>query len=69
MGKLERVIDALATGKRLEPKYHDHKLKGKLADIRECHIEPDWLLLYLHDHRQLVLLLIRTGTHSQLFHE
>ncbi|MBI1934135.1 type II toxin-antitoxin system YafQ family toxin, partial [Candidatus Peregrinibacteria bacterium] len=67
MGKLEQVIDMLAIGKRPEPKYHDHELQGKLAGIRECHIEPDWLLLYHRDHQQLVLVLIRTGTHSRLF--
>ncbi|MDO8648782.1 MAG: type II toxin-antitoxin system YafQ family toxin [Candidatus Peregrinibacteria bacterium] len=67
--KLEAVIDILATGVTLPGKYMDHELKGTLAGIRECHIGPDWLLLYTRDRPGLILILTRTGTHSRLFNE
>ena len=67
--KLDTVIDLLASGKILGGAYRDHALKGKLVGIRECHIEPDWLLLYQLDEGQLVLLLVRTGTHAKMLHE
>jgi mRNA interferase YafQ len=67
--KLEAVIGLLADGKTLGAEYRDHELKGELAGIRECHIAPDWLLLYKRDEGELVLLLIRTGTHAKMFGE
>ena len=53
----------------LEPKYKDPKLydNKKFKDCRECHIEPDWLLIYKTDNNQLILLLVETGSHSELF--
>ena len=51
----------------LPPEYSDHQLKGKYADYRECHIHPDWLLVYQKNKKELILLLIGTGTHSHLF--
>ena len=53
----------------LEPKYRDHKLydNKKFKDCRECHIEPNWLLIYKTDNNQLILLLVETGSHSELF--
>lgn len=53
----------------LEPKYRVHKLydNKKFKDCRECHIEPDWLLIYKTDNNQLILLLVETGSHSELF--
>lgn len=64
---MERVIQMLAEQKKLPPKYRDHELEGDYAGCRECHITPDWLLVYrIHD-GDLILLLTRTGTHSDLF--
>ena len=66
--QLEEVIDKLANQIELEPKYRDHQLIGDYKDFRECHIKPDWLLIYSIDDNELELLLFRTGTHSDLFH-
>ena len=66
---LEDVIDLLAEGKTLPPEYNDHPLKGTYKGYRECHIAPDWLLVYRIEKGVLVLLLSRTGTHSELFNE
>ncbi len=63
--KLAVVIDVLAEGKSLEIRYHPHKLKGVYARYWECHIEPDWLLIYETDVTEV--LLVRLGTHSELF--
>lgn len=62
---LKEVISQLVSGKRLEAKYRDHYLVGQYKGSRECHIEPDWLLIYEINNDELVL--IRTGTHSDLF--
>jgi mRNA interferase YafQ len=51
----------------LPQKYKDHGLKGKFIDFRECHVRPDWLLVYKKDKTDLILVLVQTGTHSQLF--
>ncbi len=67
LNKLKTVIDALAGGETLEPKYRDHALTGDYAGFRECHIQPDWLLIYQVDGERLFLFLTRTGTHSDLF--
>ena len=67
MKKLVNVLDLLASGKTLPSKYKDHQLTGNLSDFRECHIEPDWLLIYRIEKDLLVLGLTRTGTHSDLF--
>ncbi len=64
-GKLWEIIDRLTEGERLEQQYHDHKLTGKYRDCRECHIEPDWLLIYRVKGNDIVL--VRTGSHSELF--
>lgn len=65
--KLDAVIELLATNGFLPPEYNDHPLVGNKKGLRECHIEPDWLLLYEIDHGLLVLVLTSTGTHSDLF--
>jgi len=71
--ELNVVIKKLANDEVLEAKYFDHQLKGKYAAFRECHIRPDWLLVYrkedyLKGNRLLkILYLVRTGTHSDLF--
>ncbi len=64
---LFEVIDKLANDIPLEPKYRDHNLTGDYVSYRECHIEPDWLLVYKKDAGVLVLLLYRLGSHSDLF--
>ena len=64
---LEEVIEMLANGQVLPEKYKDHSLIGNYADCRECHIEPDWLLIYKISNNELILYLTRTGTHSDLF--
>lgn len=65
--KLEKVIDILANGEMLSEKYRDHELNGNYSGCRECHIEPDWLLIYEIHNDKLILILTRTGTHSDLF--
>lgn len=67
MSKLENVLDLLAEGKQLSAKFRDHALTGNLAGLRECHIEPDWLLIYKIEKIELVLYATATGTHSDLF--
>ena len=64
---LEEVVNKLADGIVLEPKYKDHELAGEFKGLRECHITPDWLLIYQVIENDLVLYLSRTGTHSDLF--
>jgi mRNA interferase YafQ len=63
--KLHDVIQSLASENGLEARFRDHALLGEYKDCRECHIEPDWLLIYLCSETELVL--VRTGTHSDLF--
>ena len=65
--QLSEVIKLLARGERLPEKYSDHALRGEYQGCRECHIQPDWLLGYEQDDKDLYLYLIRTGTHSDLF--
>lgn len=67
LGLLNEVVDTLASGLVLPPKYRDHELTGDFSGFRECHIKPDWLLVYRVVEEKLVLLLFRTGTHSDLF--
>ncbi len=64
---LDRVITMLATGEQLDASYHDHALCGNYSGHRECHIAPDWLLVYYTENDILVLTLARTGTHSDIF--
>lgn len=64
---LTEVIKKLANGEKLPSKYQDHDLSGNFAGCRECHIQPDWLLIYEIDDGQLFLYLTRTGTHSDVF--
>lgn len=64
---LDEVVDLLRQGRHLEERYRDHGLTGDLAGFRECHIKPDWLLIYLIENDVLTLTLIDTGSHSDLF--
>ena len=64
---LIETIDKLANGEILDVKYKDHQLTGNYSTFRECHIQPDWLLIYKVIDEELVLVIFRTGTHSDLF--
>lgn len=65
--KLFAVIEKLANGEVLEPKFRDHDLTGNYKGCRECHVEPDWLLIYEVMGDVVVLVLYRIGSHSALF--
>ncbi len=65
LDQLKVVIDKLAAGEKLEPKYRDHGLSGNWKGHRDCHIEPDWILIYKSEVDELFL--ERTGSHSELF--
>lgn len=67
--KLTEVVNKLANNEKLDIKNRDHQLitNLKLKNYRECHIEPDWLLIYKKDDNNLILYLIETGSHSDLF--
>ena len=64
---LNAIIKKLANGEQLPEKNRDHNLSGDYSGCRECHITPDWLLVYEFDNGELILYLTRTGTHSDLF--
>ena len=66
MQLLKDVLDTLQNGEPLDVKYRDHQLSGKYSKFRECHIQPDWLLIYHVNGDALVLTASRTGTHSDL---
>lgn len=63
--RLRTVVTSLAQGEVLDPTFRDHPLLGGYAGSRECHIEPDWLLIYERTASELIL--VRTGSHSDLF--
>ncbi len=65
--RLGDVIGMLASGKKLPAEYRDHSLSGNYKGCRECHIAPDWLLVYEIRENELLLYLTRTGTHSDIF--
>lgn len=64
---LDDVINTMLEGKPLAPKHNDHALIGNYIGQRECHIKPDWLLVYAVDKEKLILTATRTGTHAELF--
>ena len=65
LNKLKLLIEKLVSGEKLEPKYKDHQLAGEFKGYRDCHIEPDWILIYNKTADNLIL--ERTGSHSELF--
>lgn len=67
MSLLDEVVDLLRRGMPLDRKYHDHELTGSFKGFRECHIKPDWLLIYLIENDILTLTFVDTGSHSDLF--
>ena len=64
---LKNVIRLLLEEQTLDEKYRDHALTGNYRGFRECHIQPDWLLIYAIDHNELIFTASRTGSHSDLF--
>jgi len=66
MAKFEEAVEILASGKTPLERYRDHALTGNWRGYRDCHIEPDWLLLYRIDGEALILELTRTGSHADL---
>ena len=71
LSKLTYIVNTIASGKQLEGKYRDHELINSkhFKNCRECHIEPDWLLVYKINKKQFILFLMETGTHSDLFNQ
>lgn len=67
LSALKEVVDKLSNQETLPAKNHDHYLSGKYANYKECHISPDWLLIYRVFQDDLILILSRTGTHADLF--
>ena len=65
--ELDKVIDDIRQGKELDIKYRNHELKGKFKGFYECHIQPDWLLIYLIENDILTLTLVDTGSHADIF--
>ncbi|MBR6536903.1 MAG: type II toxin-antitoxin system YafQ family toxin [Lachnospiraceae bacterium] len=67
MKLMDEVVTMLSNGETLPEKNKDHALVGNYVGKRECHITPDWLLIYEIDNGELILYLTRTGSHSDLF--
>ena len=67
LNALNYVVDKLASLEQLDERYRDHALSGNYVGFRECHIKPDWLLIYRINDNELYLFLSRTGTHSDFF--
>ena len=69
LSKLTNIVNSLANNETLEEKFRDHQLVNnpRFKNCRECHIEPDWLPVYKKNDTELILFLIETGTHSDLF--
>ncbi len=65
--KLFEIIKQISNGEKLDKRYRDHELTGNFKGVRECYIEPDWLLLYEIKNDILVLIVYRNGTHSDIF--
>lgn len=69
MEQMKNVLDRLIAGQPLDERNRDHALTGNYAGFRECHIQPDWLLIYRISQDRLILVASQTGTHSDLFDE
>ena len=67
MDLLDEVVQTLIEERPLAPRHRDHEPFGRYAGFRECHVQPDWLLIYMKDDEQLILTATRTGSHSDLF--
>ena len=66
IAELDKVVQLLQTGEKLPDRYKDHQLKGNMNHFRELHIQPDWLLIYIRNKKELILTLSRTGSHAEL---
>lgn len=66
MEKLLYVVEEISAGRKLDVNYKDHPLKGKYINKRDCHIEPDWILIYAIEEDEVII--YRTGTHSDIFY-
>ena len=69
LSALHTVVDKLRNGEHLDERYRDHALSGNFTGFRECHIKPDWLLIYLIENDILTLTLVDTGSHADLFNK
>ncbi len=67
LNKLHTIMQKLINQEKLDPKYREHNLAGNFKDRRECHIEPDWLLVYKLDRKEKIIIFERTGSHSDIF--
>ena len=67
ISRLEKIVELLANEVPLPEQFKDHNLSGNYNGFRECHIAPDWLLIYQVNNNELVVVLSRTGSHSDLF--
>lgn len=67
LSSLDKLIEKLSEGETLDQKYRNHQLKGKFSGFYECHIRPDWLLVYLLEDDILTLTLVDTGSHADIF--
>ena len=67
MDKLQTAIELLVEKGSLPRSYKAHRLKGKYKDVWECHLQPDWLLLWKQDDESLTMLMTNTGSHSDIF--
>ena len=65
--KIETLFELLITGKKLPNKYSEHPLKGNYIGALDCHIEPDWIVIFKRNKTKKLITLIRTGTHSDIF--
>jgi mRNA interferase YafQ len=67
LAELEKVLDALVQGKKLPLKNFNHRLSGEFKDCYECHVSADTLIIYRYENKELIILLLRLGSHSELF--
>jgi mRNA interferase YafQ len=67
LSELSVIIDQLQRTGKVSSKYKSHKLKGNLSGLWECHVQPDWLLVWEQNNEKLILLFMYTGTHAVLF--
>lgn len=69
ISKLEKIVEQLANDEELDERYRNHMLNNSkyYKNCGECHIEPDWLLVYQYQNKELILLLVSTGSHSEIF--
>lgn len=67
INEIKKIVKVVASGKNLGARFNDHKLHGRLSELRECHIKSDLLLVYEKDEKNLILVLVDIGSHDDLF--